>query len=126
MHILFIEPDRLLARTYRQALELAGHTVHVAATAQAAVQAADEQRPDVVILELQLVGHSGIEFLYEFRSYDDWQAVPVVVLSLVPPGEFAGSRQLLAEQLGVHNYLYKPHTSLAKLQRTINQYTPVA
>jgi len=114
-HILLIEPDRMLAETYRQCLVDAGHTVVPCASAQAAILAADQQRPDVVILELQLIEHSGIEFLYEFRSYSDWQAIPVIVQTQVPPKEFTSNARLLEHELGVSTYLYKPLTSLASL-----------
>lgn len=120
MHILLIEPDRLLAETYRRTLKSQGHSVMICASAQTAIYGADEHRPDLVILELQLIGHSGIEFLYEFRSYPDWQAVPVLIFSAVPAGEFTGSWQLLKRELGVRAYLYKPLTSLASLLRSVN------
>jgi len=122
MHILLVEPDKLLARSECQALEQAGHSVMVAATAQVAIQAADERRPDIVLLELQLVSHSGIEFLYEFRSYSDWQSIPVVALTQVPPAEFSGSAELLKHELGVVAYHYKPRTSLTKICRIVNEH----
>ncbi len=113
--ILLVEPDNVLAETYSAALAGAGYEVAVAAGAQAAVSAADAVRPDLVILELQLVEHSGIEFLYEFRSYPEWQDIPVLVHTAVPPGEFEGSWQILGGELGIEVYLYKPRTSLAGL-----------
>jgi DNA-binding response OmpR family regulator len=103
----------------------AGHEVQAAGSAQAAIMSADVIRPDLVILELQLVEHSGIEFLYEFRSYPEWQAVPVIVQSQVPPAEFAGSWQLLQDELGVRAYLYKPRTALVQLLSDVNKYLPV-
>jgi len=123
MRILLVEPDAQLARTYAQALHDSGHEVVAAKTAQSAIHAADAHKPHLVLLEMQLVSHSGIEFLYEFRSYDDWQNIPVIILSVVPPGEFAGSRQLLEKELGVTGYYYKPHTSLAQLCQLVNQST---
>src|SRR5665213_2435889 len=113
--ILLVEPDRLLARTYAEALSGDGHEVVVAANAQAAVSSADTTRPDLVILELQLIEHSGIEFLYEFRSYQEWQDIPVLIHTMVPPTEFADSREILAGELSVNIYLYKPRTSLRQL-----------
>lgn len=124
--ILLIEPDRLLAETYFKALVAAGHTVTACAGAQAAIMAADEQRPDLVILELQLVEHSGIEFLYEFRSYPEWQNIPVVIQTQVPQHEFAHNQQLLGQELGVTAYLYKPHTSLKQLLGAVREYSPAA
>ena len=126
MKLLLVEPDRVLAKTYAEALLGAGHHVVAAATAQGAIQAADALVPDLVILELQLVEHSGIEFLYEFRSYVDWQDKPVIIQTHVPPAEFGGSRQLLKTELGVGAYLYKPHTSLRELLAHVSEYEPIA
>ncbi|HEY1064167.1 MAG TPA: response regulator [Candidatus Saccharimonadales bacterium] len=120
MKIVLLEPDKVLADTYRQALMHAGHKVVMCASAQAAIFAADEMQPDLVVMELQLAGHSGIEFLYEFRSYDDWCEVPVIVLTNVPAGEFDGSWELLRSQLNVHTYHYKPLTSLRTLLRSVD------
>jgi DNA-binding response OmpR family regulator len=121
-HILLIEPDRRLAETYSQALRAAGHTVTAVPGAQAAITAADTPKPDVVILELQLVEHSGIEFLYEFRSYLDWRDMPVIIQSQVPYGEFSDSWPLLHGELGVRAYLYKPRTSLRQLLAQVAEF----
>lgn len=118
-NILLLEPDYSLARAYKSALESAGHGVLVSASAQTAVDAADEVRPDVVIMELQLIAHSGIEFLYEFRSYVDWQDIPVIVLSKVPPAEFNQCGRTMREQLGVSAYCYKPQTDLKQLLHVV-------
>lgn len=121
MNIILLEPDKVLADIYRAALQAAGHKVTMCASAQAAIFAADELCPDLIITELQLVGHSGIEFLYELRSYEDWQNLPVIVLSQVPAGEFSGNWDLLSGELGVAAYHYKPLTSLRTLLRSVGQ-----
>jgi sigma-B regulation protein RsbU (phosphoserine phosphatase) len=119
--ILLIEPDRVLAATYASALKLNGYTVIKVATAQDGILRVDEVCPDLVICELQLVSHSGIEFLYEFRSYKDWQQVPFIVLSSVPPVEFKSSQQIMIDQLGVNGYLYKPNTTNRQLIDMVNK-----
>lgn len=123
--ILLIEPDRVLAKTYRQALAGDGHEVVIGNGAQAGITAADAKQPDLVILELQLVEHSGIEFLYEFRSYPEWQDTPVLIHSHVPPAEFNDSRQILNGQLGVNVYLYKPRTTLKELLSNVREQLSV-
>jgi DNA-binding response OmpR family regulator len=116
-----IEPDVVLARTFREVLEQAGHQVVVCREAQEAVFSVDDAKPAVILLELQLVGHSGIEFLYELRSYADWRDIPVVIISNVPPYEFKANAELLRNSLGVSDYRYKPQTSLADLLSLTNR-----
>lgn len=114
MHILLIEPDTLLAATYKAALEASKHTVTWTRTAQQAVFAADEQKPSVVVLEPQMARHNGIEFLYEFKSYPEWQAIPIVILTMLPTAELEGLA-VLRRDLGVAAILGKSQTSLPQL-----------
>lgn len=125
-HILIIEPDRILADIYRESLTSIGYKVVICSSAQSAITAADATLPDLVILELQLIEHSGIEFLYEFRSYPEWQDIPVIVLSNVPPSEFGDSQEILTNALGVKVYHYKPLTSLRNLMATVNEYSSLS
>jgi len=118
--ILLIEPDRPLAQTYQTVLENAGYAVFWCPHAQLAIIAADKMKPSLVIIELKLAAHSGIEFLYEFRSYPDWVNVPVLVLSSVPMEESGVAGRLTAE-LNLAGYLYKPQTSLKKLSATVEK-----
>jgi two-component system OmpR family response regulator len=120
MRVLLIEPDALQANVYARALECAGCHVRHVVSAQAAVHAADEQAPDVVVLELQLPQHNGVEFLYEFRSYSEWRAIPVLLHTFVPERELAHAATLHAE-LGVAKTLYKPATSLEQLCAAVAQ-----
>ncbi len=122
--VLLIEPNRVLGQTYHRALTSAGHHVHTCATAQSAILSADEICPDIVVLELQLVAHSGVEFLYEFRSYADWQAVPIIVHSHVPAAFFGSTNSTsVAKQLGIAEYFYKPNTSLQTLLKAIDEHS---
>lgn len=117
--ILLVEPDCMLAQTYVDMLKIAGYEAQSRTTAQGALEAADQERPDVVLLELQLVAHSGIEFLYEFRSYADWREIPVIIVSKVPPAEFNDCARMLKEHLGITAYCYKPRTTLKSLLHTV-------
>ena len=119
--ILLIEPDELLGLVYGAALRANGFVVTRTFSAKKAIEMVDQRCPDLIITELQLVSHSGIEFLYELRTYDDWLEVPVIVLSLVPPVEFIPSKHCLNGLLGVNQYLYKPNTNLVQLIRAVNE-----
>jgi len=120
-HILVLESNTLLAATYAQAFTYSGYTVAVAHDAQQAITAADERTPDVVVLELQLPGHNGVEFLHEFRSYPEWQMIPVIVNTVLPPVRMHGLRQALQKDVGVSAIFYKPTTSLEALCRAVGQ-----
>lgn len=112
--ILLLEPDRLLANDYIKALELANHSVIWQSDAQSAIHSIDKQIPDVILLELQIRNHNGIEFLHEIRSYTEWQEIPVILLSMVPKQMLALSPSIF-KRLGIVDYLYKPQTKLKHL-----------
>jgi len=116
--ILLVEPDKQLANTIKRALEHFGHSINTCGTAQSAIHATDTDQPEIIVLELQLPIHNGIEFLYELRSYLDWQKLPIIIHSQVPPTIKAIS-PMLWDQLRITAYLYKPHTRLADLADTI-------
>lgn len=119
-HILILEPDRLLAETYRRALEHDGYEAEYVTSGQAAVDSADQQLPDLIILELQLPAHNGLEFLYEFRSYTDWQQIPVIVNTSISPSSIDLVEENLYGDLGIKAWHYKPETSLQLLLRSVN------
>lgn len=114
MKILLVEPDTVLADVYKAAFGEKGASVRHAASAQKAIEMVDADVPDVIVLELQMAGHSGVEFLHELRSYEDWSSVPVVVHSNVPQVAF-GVDGAVWDRLGVVRYLYKADTQLGSM-----------
>ena len=121
MRILLIEPDKLLASTYQQALEFAGHVVDHAMSGQGAIGLADEATPDLVILEMQLPAQNGIAFLQEFRSYAEWQHIPVLLHTYVTPQGMEQIAETLKREYGIVGWLYKPQTQLQQLVSSVHR-----
>lgn len=117
--ILLVEPDRQLAAIYRRAFAAAGHHVRHTAMAQQAVELVDAAAPDIIVLELQLPAHNGVEFLYELQSYPEWQHIPIVINTATPPQQLAAAADVLREQLSVRAVHYKPHATLQLLLRSV-------
>lgn len=118
-HVLFVEPDTIVASLYGDALVQSGYAVAFAKSAQQAIAAADKQLPDIVVTELQLARHNGVEFLYEFKSYTEWQNIPVIVLTALSPHElerYAG----VCDQLMVVRILKKSETTAALLVKAVD------
>lgn len=123
MNVLVVEPDMLTGKTLLGYLEHVGYSVRLRQGAAEGIAALDEQPADAIILELNLPGHNGLEFLYEMRSYTDWQDVPVVIHSHTPPAKLLQS--LAYKELGISRYLYKPETSLAELDQSLTNLSVV-
>lgn len=79
--ILVVEDDEptreLLART----LEKDGWKVCCAENGKVALQRMQENKPNLVLLDLMMPVMDGFQFVEELRTQDDWSTVPVVVVT---------------------------------------------
>ncbi len=121
-NVLLIEPDKLLADVYERTLAAAGCTVQRAISAEQAIQAIDAAKPDAVVISMELPRHNGVEFLYEFRSYSEWQTIPTIVLTSLLSGELLDN-SVLRHQLGVEAVLIRSQTKAADLVRAVKRLT---
>jgi len=120
MYILVIEPNKILGQTYRDALIKQNYSVALVHSSQDAIGTCDKQTPDLIILELQLAMHNGVEFLYELRSYKDLQNVPVIIISNLPLTHKAIS-SVLWNEVKIVAYHYKPLTRLVDLINSVDK-----
>ncbi len=123
--VLLIEPDSVLAKSIGVILNKAKHRVVWKPDPQAAINAADRLHPDVVVLDLALGSHNGIEFLYEFRSYPEWYDIPIILYNSHDNQDVEGLESAFSE-LGVKSILYKPADTIAELAEKIQQLVPTA
>ena len=96
------EPDITALVAYHLAKE--GYRVTTAGTGADALRSAREERPDLVVLDLMLPGHSGFEVLAELRRRDETRDVGVLLLTArkEEPDRIKGLT------LGADDYLAKP------------------
>lgn len=120
-HILLIEDDIWLAALYHDALTLEGFSVQMAHSADQALGLLDAKAPvDLLVLDMFLPGHNGIELLHEIASYTDINTVPIMLLTSVSSQDFAMEAERW-KQYGVVEYLYKPETKPYKLIAAIKK-----
>lgn len=121
-HLLLIEDDPWLAELYSDVLsELSDSHVHHASTAKKAFELLNQHAIDIIILDMFLPDHNGVEFLHEVASYDDSQKIPIIILSAVNEHDFGMSDERW-RQYGVVQYLYKPTTKPAQLATAVKQH----
>ena len=99
--VLVIDDEPQILRALRINLSVRGYEVITAPTGAAALHAAAEHRPDVVILDLGLPDMSGIEVLEGLRG---WLSAPVIVLS----ARTDSSDKVEALDAGADDYVTKP------------------
>ncbi len=99
--VLVIDDEPQILRALRINLSVRGYEVTTAADGAAALKAAAEHKPDVVILDLGLPDMSGIEVLEGLRG---WLTAPVIVLS----ARTDSSDKVEALDAGADDYVTKP------------------
>lgn len=120
--VLILEHDRIFGKCLVDELAKGGLSGVLVSNADEAVAAADNNKPFAVVCELSLPAHSGTEFLYEFRTYSDWQDVPVIIYSSIRvPEKFLNARDW--KLLNIQDVLYKPETSLTTLRETVLSFS---
>ncbi len=113
--VLLIEDDVWLSQMYGDSLENDGIKVVSATSAESGLEQLDSNDDiKMVILDMFLPAHSGIEFLHELASYSDINTLPVMILSSVSKRDFGMSDERWLHY-GVVEYLYKPDTKPADL-----------
>ncbi|WP_433222560.1 response regulator [Dactylosporangium sp. CS-047395] len=99
--VLIVDDEPQLLRALRINLQARQYDVVTAGDGAAALRAAAEQHPDVVVLDLGLPDLDGLEVLRALRA---WTPVPVVVLS----GRLGSSEKVAALDAGADDYVTKP------------------
>lgn len=102
MHILVIEDEPQLARHITRALVRHGHVAGACHDGAGGLQAALDDPPDLVVLDLNLPGLDGLSVLARLRQ----AASPARVLILTARGEV--EHRVKGLQAGADDYLAKP------------------
>jgi CheY-like chemotaxis protein/nitrogen-specific signal transduction histidine kinase len=103
-HILFAEDNEVNIITVRDFLQAKGYRVTVARNGVEALERAKEERPNMILMDIQMPEMDGLEATRHLRTDDKLNTVPVVALTaLAMPGD--RERCLAA---GANEYLSKP------------------
>ena len=99
--ILVVDDEPQIRRLLRTALGAHGYAVEEARTGQQGLELAATTAPDLVILDLGLPDHDGLEVL---RSLREWSRGPVFILSVREREQ----DKVLALDMGADDYITKP------------------
>jgi len=114
--VLIVDDEFYMRKVIRTLLLSMGVTdVHDAPDGASGLLSISATDPDVVILDWQMAGMSGPEFVRQVRAADTFPFPNVPIIMLTGHGEH--SRVVEAMRLGVHEFLVKPVSGKALHER---------
>jgi CheY-like chemotaxis protein len=78
---LIVEDDRDIVALFQQVLDIAGYRTEIVLDGIEAMERISTSLPDIVLLDLQLPGMSGVEILKRMRENESMMNIPVVVIT---------------------------------------------
>jgi two-component system response regulator ResD len=101
--VLVVDDEPTIAEVVSRYLERAGYRTRIASDGAQALEAASDQRPDLVVLDLMLPRIDGLEVMRRLREHDRDR---IAVILLTAKGE--ESDRVIGLRLGADDYVVKP------------------
>lgn len=109
--VLLIEDEPNITEAIRFLLTREGWQVDTHAEGTDAIDVITAAQPDLVILDVMLPGKSGMDILRELRERQEFQALPVLMLT----ARGQSRDREMAEQAGVSRFMTKPFSNVEVL-----------
>lgn len=113
-NLIVVEDDRTLLSGLTTLLSLAGHHVRPQLSGQAALEAIQDDVPDVLITDVLMPGMNGVALMHAVYARPEWRDIPIIFISAGTTGEL---EKQLSHLEGV-TFLRKPFEP-EKLQEAI-------
>lgn len=126
--ILIVEDDTTLSQMYKFKFEAEGFVVVAAVNGKLGLEAAEKEKPDIILLDLMMPEMSGDEMLAKMRQTDWGKSIKVVVLTNLSENEIPDTvlqNQVAAVVLKA-NMTPKQVTEIIKTQLAKNGEAPAA
>jgi DNA-binding response OmpR family regulator len=120
--ILLVEDDDALANVYMIRLESEGFDIRRVANGEDALAAAQEYKPDLILLDVMMPKVSGFDVLDILRNTPQTANVKIIMLTALSQD----SDRQRAEQLGADDYLVKSQVVIADVVDHIKQQLDMA
>ena len=105
MKILLVDDEEEFVKALSERINMREHDSKVAFDGNQALKQIDEERPDVMVVDLKMPGMDGMEVLRKVKkAYPDMQ---VIILT----GHGSEKSEKEARTLGAFEYLQKPYTA---------------
>ncbi len=111
--ILVVDDEPNIVMSLEFLIKQAGYEVRVARDGEAALQAMEEQLPDLVLLDVMMPKRDGFDVCETIRANPAWKDIPIIMLT-------AKGRDVEREKglaLGADAYITKPFSTREAMER---------
>jgi len=103
--VLIVDDDHDILTSIQAAMEPTGAVIETATNGNQAVELAEKNQPDVIVLDMMLPGRSGFLVLEKIKAKKPRNSKPYVIMIT---GNTGARHKMFAESLGVSEYFTKP------------------
>lgn len=117
--VLVIDDSTTVLAVLRRYLEQNHYLVLEAETAEAGIQIARQEKPDLVFLDIVLPGMNGFTALRTLRREAGTKDIPVIMMS----GNEQATEQFYAQRIGADDFMKKPFSRpelFARIERLLD------
>ncbi len=114
--VLVVEDNDLNMRLFHDVLEMRGYNILQAKDGMEGWRMAREQRPDLIIMDIQLPDISGLEVTKWLKDDETLKSIPVIAITAFA---MAGDEEKILEG-GCDDYLVKP-ISISNFLQTVER-----
>jgi DNA-binding response OmpR family regulator len=117
--VLIIDDSPTIVVALRKILQTAGYITFEALDAEKGIEAAIQNKPDLIFLDIVLPGMNGFEALRKMRRDPRTQDIPIVMIS----GNEAATEQFYANRIGADDFMKKPFARsevFARIERLLD------
>ena len=108
-NILLIDDEETIQAVVQLGIEIeAGWQVEIASSGSEGIDLAQDQQPDVILLDVMMPEMDGIDTLFQLKNNDKTTAIPVIFLTAKAQAE----EKTQFQTLGVVDVITKPFNSM--------------
>lgn len=115
--ILIVDDDKVNTKLFKELLSLKGFQVVAVNSGEEALQVINTEKPDLILMDIQMPGMDGLETIRQIRSQGDYGTLPIIALTALA----METDRLNCLEAGASDYLSKP-VPLQKLVKTIRNH----
>lgn len=115
--IAIIEDEAAIRRMYALKLKFSGFEVCEAVDGKEGLSVIEQEKPDLVLLDLRMPNMAGDEMLRELRSFEWGEKIPIIILTNISKAE--APRTLW--HLGVSDFIVKANSTPQKVVEAVDK-----